>query len=169
MRKLLSYLSLILLPVLVTQAQDQSPVVSFLLNKKQYSTDRPDPGWDKRITVQLKEGILRFTNISSDTLLLSNPVPFGIGGDHVYITGLGNNSLSRTHLFLPGRAPVNVIVPDNAWDMGYCSVPVESGASGGGGGYLTALIRRDRRSLVKGRVSRFETTLYPGGSIQYKW
>jgi len=57
---------------------------------------------------------IELKNTSSDTIEISNLVPFGITKDHVYITGLGNHPLSRTHLFIPGKIPVNVVCPDNA-------------------------------------------------------
>src|SRR5690349_11981158 len=44
--------------------------------------------------------LVQFFNPTRDTLYLSNVVPFGESKDRVYITGLGNHSLSRTHLFL---------------------------------------------------------------------
>ncbi|HMJ68198.1 MAG TPA: SUMF1/EgtB/PvdO family nonheme iron enzyme [Cyclobacteriaceae bacterium] len=97
-----------------------------------------------------------FTNKSNDTLRLSNVLPFGRDPKYPYITGLGDHSLSRTHLFLPGRKPVNVIVPDNAWELGWAFRPETVGLS-----------RRDVFSIVKGLRRRFETVLYPGGSVKY--
>ena len=44
---------------------------------------------------------IRFQNISSDTVMLQNVVPFQISSKNVYITGKGNHDLSRTHLFRP--------------------------------------------------------------------
>ncbi|MEJ0033821.1 MAG: hypothetical protein WDO15_27335 [Bacteroidota bacterium] len=60
-----------------------------------------------------------FTNNTKDTVRLSNVIPFTRNEHYPYITGLGNHPLSRTHLFLPGKKPVNVIVPDNAWELGF--------------------------------------------------
>ncbi|MBS1606154.1 MAG: SUMF1/EgtB/PvdO family nonheme iron enzyme [Bacteroidetes bacterium] len=144
------------------------PLVSFLLNGTRCSTSEKDASWRRRLGVRLEGNTLSFTNISPDTLELTNPVPFGEAPGHVYITGLGDHPLSRTHLFVPGRAPVNVIVPDNAWDMGYCSFPVAGGAQTDSE-QVSALLRRDRKGVVKGRTSRFGTTLFPGGVIRYKW
>ena len=107
------------------------------------------------------KGTLQVTNTSNDTINLRNLVPFGAGADKVYITGSGTHSLSRTHLFLPGKMPVNVIVPDNAWDLGYASLEIDSGLN------LVALLRRNRASVVKGTRTRFETNLLPGGTVQY--
>src|SRR5690606_35714826 len=74
---------------------------------------------------------------STDTVILEDVVPFGTSPRHVYITGQGKHGLSRTYLFRPGYAPVNVIVPDNAWELGYAGVEL----SGGRG--VCALVRRD--------------------------
>jgi gamma-glutamyl hercynylcysteine S-oxide synthase len=105
--------------------------------------------------------ILTFLNTTSDTVSISNVVPFGESQDRVYITGLGNHSLSRTHIFIPNRKPVNVIVPDNAWELGYCEAPLNSSF------HLCGLARRDHSSIRKGKKKRFETLLYPGGSVSY--
>ncbi|WP_431213487.1 hypothetical protein ACQ86N_00710 [Puia sp. P3] len=144
------------------------PLVSFVLNGQRCSTAEKSAPWSHSLAVHAGNGTLSFTNISSDTLELTNPVPFGEDSDHVYITGLGDHPLSRTHLFLPGRTPVNVIVPDNAWDMGYCSFGV-SVPSQPDSQELSALLRRDRKGVVNGKASRFGTTLYPGGVVRYKW
>ena len=98
-----------------------------------------------------------FTNNTKDTIRLSNVIPFTPSIDYPYITGLCNHPLSRTYLFLPGRKPVNVIVPDNAWELGF---NVRDNIFG--------LSRRDVTSIVKGQRRRFETILYPiGGSVKY--
>lgn len=98
-----------------------------------------------------------FTNNTKDTLRLSNVLPFTRSNQHPYITGLGDHWLSRTHLFLPNRKPVNVIVPDNAWELGF---NIRSGIFG--------LSRRDVPSIRRGQRKRFETVLYPnGGSVKY--
>ncbi|MBC7851731.1 MAG: SUMF1/EgtB/PvdO family nonheme iron enzyme, partial [Chitinophagaceae bacterium] len=106
--------------------------------------------------------VISFANISRDTIELRNVVPFGAISTNVYITGLGDHGLSRSHLFIPNRVPVNVICPDNAWELGFACqfAPAKE--------QLAALTRRDRNSLQKGQRRRFETVLYPGGSIEYK-
>jgi formylglycine-generating enzyme required for sulfatase activity len=105
--------------------------------------------------------LLSFANPSRDTLTLSNVVPFGESRDRTYITGMGNHPLSRAHLFLPLKTPVNIIVPDNAWELGYASVEVDKSLQ------LAALARRDVSSIQKGKRKRFETILFPGGSVNY--
>lgn len=104
---------------------------------------------------------VKFTNISSDTVLLHNVVPFGESSDHVYITGEGNHGLSRTHLFRPGFDPVNVIVPDNAWELGFTAMELSDGKK------ACALVRRDVASITGGKRRRFETQLFPKGTVEY--
>ncbi len=98
-----------------------------------------------------------FNNTSTDTLRLANVVPEG----EVYITGLGDHSLSRAHIFLPQRIPVNVVLPDNAWELGYASDQTDRF------GGECMLMRRDRTSIQRGERRRFETILYPGGAVTY--
>ncbi|HJW18370.1 MAG TPA: SUMF1/EgtB/PvdO family nonheme iron enzyme [Flavisolibacter sp.] len=144
------------------------PLASFIVNKKQYTSS----GNESKVSLHWQElaanahglrGVLLFTNASTDTITLENVVPFGVSPEHVYITGKGDHELSRTHLFVPGKLPVNVIVPDNAWDLGYCSVDLKNGQS------VTGLVRRNRASIKKGTRTRFETILYPGGSVTYNF
>ena len=104
---------------------------------------------------------VRFSNTGPDTLRLSNVVPFGKDVNRVYITGKGDHRLSRAHLFLPGKSPVNVILPDNAWELGYSAVSVE------GKERFYGLCRRDVNSILKGTRKRFETQLLPGGHVDY--
>lgn len=108
------------------------------------------PGWKGQMTI---------TNTTSeDTLEIWNIVPFGEDPGRVYITGLGRHRLSRTHLFRPGLDPVNVIVPDNAWDLGFSEVAA-------GRTQVCALARRT--GSENAQIKRFESYLYPGGSVTY--
>lgn len=149
----------------VTPAATQ-PLVSYEINNKAAGTIAAD----KRVQVTFRQeegfvpgfkGVVTFKNISTDTIRLSNVVPFGTAGKDIYITGKGNHPLSRTHIFLPGQLPVNVIVPDNAWELGY------SGLNLGRNLAVCALMRRDMTSLDKATRRRFETVIAPGGSVKY--
>lgn len=104
-----------------------------------------------------------FSNPSKDTVRLLNVVPFGESKDKIFITGLGDHSLSRTHLFQPGKVPVNVIVPDNAWELGYSSFKLGDETS------VYGLTRRDVKSIKNGQRKRFETILFPGGTVAYNF
>ena len=150
------------------------PLVSFQIGEKQYTSleAKADnaiyriPGvveisWEKDAYTPGLKIRIKFRNISKDTVLLQNIVPFRISPDNVYITGKGKHELSRTHLFRPGFEPVNVIVPDNAWELGFSEIEL-SGSS-----KVCALIRRSKDPVVKGRKHRFETELFPDGSVEY--
>lgn len=108
-----------------------------------------DPGYKARLT---------FKNISGDTLELHNVVPFGEDPHRVYLTGKGRHGLSRTHLFLPGKSPVNVIVPDNAWNLGFCELELDKAN-------IYALARRTGSEGAD--IRRFENNLPPGSSVWY--
>jgi len=107
--------------------------------------------------------VLRMENISPEKIKVENLVPLGEGPDRVYITaGLPNkwpHYLSRTLLYRPGRQPIGVLLPDNAWHLGFCDLEVAPGLN------LVALARRDRSE--KAEVGRWAATLEPGGWIEY--
>lgn len=143
--------------------QKETPMFSFVANGRKYYSNEVSPF--KLIThfENQPEGVkavIEFVNTSKDTLVLENVVPFGERSD-VYITGLGKHRLSRTHLFLPGRKPVNVIVPDNAWELGYAGVALNDSLN------VCGLVRRDKASLKSAKAKRFETIVHPGGSVRY--
>lgn len=143
-----------------------TPLISYQINEGHFSTVKPSPAlglsFEKlsRKDSEL-EWIITFTNTSSDTIQLHNVHPFSSEGPEALITGNGNHGLSRTHLFLPGRIPVNVIVPDNSWELGYAALPLAQEL------HVAALTRRDRESIKEGTRRRFETILFPGGSVEY--
>ncbi|MBX2963224.1 MAG: SUMF1/EgtB/PvdO family nonheme iron enzyme [Cyclobacteriaceae bacterium] len=141
------------------------PLVSFQVNDKPYRSDHPGLLSIGASDFQYNEqGVtirITFTNQTRDTLTLTNVVPFGVDDKVAVITGLGNHPLSRTHLFLPGRKPVNVIVPDNAWNLGYSALSLDDHFR------VFGLTRRDPDSFVKANRKRFETILLPGGSVSY--
>ena len=139
------------------------PLVSFMINEDWSSSVKSsavtvtwEASKDKRAA-----GVVVFRNTSRDTIRLHNIVPFAPDPADVYMTGKGKHRLSRTHLFRPGRIPVNVIVPDNAWELGYAAVTLADGGNAFG------LTRRDENSITKGTRKRFETILAPGGSVAY--
>lgn len=146
------------------------PIAGFVIDGKQFYSNKPER-FNNKLKVQLSSlrtttfGInceIGFINLSEDTIQLENVVPFGEDLNRVYITGKGKHGLSRTHLFLPGRQPINVIVPDNAWDLGFCTMKGTEGNL-----QITGLVRRNKTTLKKGSCTRFETILYPGGFIGY--
>lgn len=167
MKKLL--LPVLLLVSFISFSQDTAPLFSVEINKKIFYASASTGTLGNKIrysqttspnTPAFEEILLE--NISRDTIELRNLVPFGAARNRVYITGFGEHGLSRTHLFIPGKNPVNVICPDNAWELGFAVHPSSNGTQ------LAALTRRDRSSLQKGQRRRFETILFPGGSVKFR-
>jgi len=99
-------------------------------------------------------------NTASRTRTISNLVPFGRDPAHIFITAAGPETvpLARANLFRPGKKPVGVILPDNAWDLGFTVIE-------GGSTSVCALIRK--RSTAKAEVRRYRVQLQPGGTIEY--
>ncbi len=176
-RKGLSIESLQLTEAKSLPLKDSPPLFSFVLNDRLYygnqarSKKTEDywtlafPDFEIRVNVWDHQQAgqkyrLQFVNQSRDTFILENVVPLGGNKEQVYITGLGDHRLSRTHLFRPGKAPVNVIVPDNAWELGYSSIPAADTLS------LAGLSRRTGWNEQAQR-RRFETVLLPGGTVDY--
>lgn len=99
-----------------------------------------------------------FHNISQDTLSVSNVVPFGTAGTTSYITGYGPWDLARAFLYRPGYRQVRVVLPDNAWELGYSSFEA-------GNISVSALARRQQTE--GGQKKRYETSLPPGAKVTY--
>lgn len=108
------------------------------------------PGW---------KGEVVFENGGFDTLEIGNVVPFGESKDIVYITGGGAWDLARAWLHRPGYNPVRVILPDNAWEMGFSLLPDVNGMG------VTAIARRSGNSDAV--VKRYSTFLPPGSKLTY--
>jgi iron(II)-dependent oxidoreductase len=138
------------------------PIVTYQVGGKTYDATQPSP---VKVSVgpagtKMALASINLLNTSRDTITVHNIVPFAPTQQDIFITGKGTHRLSRTHLFMPGRQPVNVIVPDNSWDLGYTSL--QQGSNG-----VFGLTRRDDKSVRNGKTKRFENVLAPGGSITY--
>jgi len=105
------------------------------------------------------KGVVVFQNHTTDTLVLENMVPFGATDDHIYLTSSGPWSLARSKIFLPGRVPVSVILPDNAWELGYSAFPLDETYS------VCAIARRTQKDNAL--LKRYKTVLPPRGSVTY--
>jgi len=168
----------------ISFSKDSTRIVGFLLNKRPVNQNKALVNFEvltnnKPVADSLKPDFIRysiqkvarykdglqlkihFVNKTKDTLRLHNVVPFEINQDQVYITGKGEHPLYRTHLFLPNKQPINVIVPDNAWELGFNVVKMNDSVS------LYGFSRRTKTSILNGKTRRFETILYAGGSIDY--
>ena len=73
------------------------------------------------------KGVLTLTNNSPDTLSVHNLVFLGQDPARTYLTGYGDHWLSRSRLFRPNQSSVPVILPDNAWELGYADAPLQEG------------------------------------------
>lgn len=102
---------------------------------------------------------LVFRNNWNDTILLSDVVPFGEKGNSAVITGSGPPDLARANLFLPGKSPVRVILPDNAWEMGFSVFNSGKDLS------VSSVARRIKSA--NGTMKRYQTILPPGASVTY--
>ena len=157
------------------QSNEEVPLVSFQIGTKLFNTSKAVKGETKYVIPNIVEieyikedypvglkGKVTFRNLSKDTVILHNVVPFGTSPDLVYITGQGDHELSRTYLFRPGYEPVNVIVPDNAWNVGFSAIDLKENPM-----KVCGLSRRISNSVHKGTCGRFETILFPDGTISY--
>jgi formylglycine-generating enzyme required for sulfatase activity len=103
--------------------------------------------------------LVRIHNYSIDTVDVENIVPFGETPDHIYMTSTGPWALARAKIFRPGLGAIGVILPDNAWEMGYGAIPVDDEL------FICAIARRTNTDLAESR--RYRTIVYPEGSVEY--
>lgn len=107
-------------------------------------------GWMCRVVIQ---------NNTGDTVDIENIVPFGETAGHIYLTSSGPWALARAKIFRPGLGPVGVILPDNAWELGYGAIPINENLS------VCAIARRTKSDQAEWR--RYRTIVYPGGNVEY--
>lgn len=109
--------------------------------------------------------IVRFRNILQKNLVIENVVPFGESENHPFITAAGTKEwpqyLCRSQLFRPGYAPVGVVLPDNAWHLGWSDVETKEGKN------ISATARRGKRQNCD--IDRWAATIQPGGWIEYSF
>jgi len=154
-----------------------TPFFSFMMNETQYDSRegasfksfnnytiffnngiKANVNKENNFSKCLKYNII-FTNTSQDTISIENIVPLGQNPDHIYITGSGPWSLSRSKIWRPGFGPVGCVLPDNAWELGYSSIELSSELS------ICALARRGKSEIAS--AGRWITSLYPGGMVEY--
>ena len=153
------------------------PLFSFIINEKQFKSSEAESVvsengfqqiFDNRVqttsrpVTQGPDGWryeVIFENRGVDTILISNVVPFGVEDGSVFITGKGPWDLARAWLHRPGFRPVRVVLPDNAWELGYLSFNAGNDLS------VCALARR--QETVGGQKRRYETVLPPGAKVNY--
>ena len=102
---------------------------------------------------------LLIKNNRNDTVIVNNVVSLGQKKDRIYITGSGPWALARSKLFLPNKGPINVTLPDNAWEMSYAFLSLDHQWS------LVTIARR--KKVTNGKKHRYDTYLYPKGTVVY--
>ena len=153
------------------------PLYSFLLNDKYLNSGEVNAIRTGNQYLQIYENNLRvtwrvispsangysgeiiFENDGGDTVSISNVVPFGENNSSVFITGKGPSDLARAWLFRPGFKPVRVILPDNAWELGYSSFKAGKDFS------VCAIARRLK--IENGIKQRYKTVLPPKAQVIY--
>jgi gamma-glutamyl hercynylcysteine S-oxide synthase len=150
------------------------PLFTLLVDEALRASDALPPGLSLAVASDpaFKPGaklVLTFRNVSNAKIKLENLVPLGQSPERTYITaGLPNrppHDLSRTQLFRPGLEPVGVVLPDNAWHMGFASAGLAGAQAPTAPSTLTAMARRIKSE--KAALTRWAATLEPGGSVQY--
>ncbi len=157
--------------------KDPRPLFSFMLNERHFSSGNIIAGeldnkyfqtYDNGLYVTSSvvsgktsgiSGEILFENRGGDTITISNVVLFGENDSSVYITGNGPSGLARACLFRPGYRPLRVILPDNAWEMGYCSFRASKNIS------LCGIARR--AYVSGGKRYRYSTVLPPNTRVTY--
>jgi len=153
------------------------PLFTFVLNNNLYSSgdvdaiqtlDQYSQLFDNNLNVTYTlsepaslgwEGEIIFENRGEDTLSIGNVVPFGADNSSVYITGKGPWDVASAWLFRPGFSPVRVILPDNAWELGYSSFVADREFS------MCAIARRSK--IEGGQSQRYKTILPPKAKVTY--
>jgi formylglycine-generating enzyme required for sulfatase activity len=158
--------------------QEPKPLFTFLIDGRPYSSAEPSPSENQEPGSPFYAGSVKvtiinnarasekwstqilFENIGSDTVTLSNVVPFGEDPSSVFITGFGKPDLARACLFKPGFSPLRVILPDNAWELGYSSFKISESIS------ISSLARRIKTMGAVRR--RYETIMPPRSNVVYE-
>lgn len=107
-------------------------------------------GWEGKVVLE---------NNGSDTVRISNFVPFGENGDLIYITEKGSENLASVCLFRPGFTPVKVFLPDAVWELGYSSFSVGKELS------LCAISRCT--TIVGGMKQKYLIVMPPKAKVSY--
>jgi formylglycine-generating enzyme required for sulfatase activity len=162
-----------------TQLQDDIQLFSFKVDGKSYNLktarlEQKDTSilfsFDDHITAEVFAGktsqkgwkcrIVIYNN-TADTVDIENVVPFSETPGHIYLTSTGPWALARAKIFRPGLGPIGVILPDNAWEMGYGALDIDKDNS------VCALARRTKSDKAEWR--RYRTIVYPGGNVEYSF
>lgn len=160
--------------------KNMHPLFSFLINGEKAASDMPFKAAGDSMTAEFGYGLktdikpletggpaieclVRFRNVSQKDMVIENVVPFGESQNHPYITASGTKDwpqyLCRSRIFRPGYAPVGVVLPDNAWHLGWSDVETADGKN------ISSMARRGKRENCD--IDRWVSTIKPGGWIEY--
>ena len=108
------------------------------------------PGWKAHLTL---------TNLSDTSIKILNLVPLGQSDHHIYITASEPWNLASSKIFRPGLGSIGVVLPDNAWSLGYSAIKINDSLS------VFALARRMSGNNTEFR--RYSALMKPGGNVDY--
>ena len=108
------------------------------------------PGWKAEVILE---------NKSDSTIKILNLVPLGQSPNRIYITASAPWTLASSKIFRPDSGPIGVILPDNAWELGYAALGIGPHKS------IAALARRNGGKNTK--FHRYSAYIRPGGTVQY--
>ena len=108
------------------------------------------PGW---------RGKLTFFNKSNSSIKIQNLIPFGKSGDHIYISASPPWNLASSKIFRPGLGEIGIILPDNAWSLGYSAIEFRNKKN------IAALARR--MGGEKTDFRRYSASINTDGKVDY--
>ncbi len=108
------------------------------------------PGWKAHLTIE---------NKGKNKIKISNLVPFGQSPDRIYIASSAPWNLASSKIFRPGLGSIGIVLPDNAWHLGYSVASLKDDYS------LCALARRT--GTKESEVRRYSTYLKENGKVEY--
>ncbi len=108
------------------------------------------PGWKAHITLE---------NGSDSVIKILNLVPFGQSLRHLYITASAPWNLASSKIFRPELGSIGVVLPDNAWSLGYSAISI-------GGNKSIAVLAR-RLGGKETEFHRYSAFIKPGGKVEY--
>ncbi len=149
------------------------PLFSIELNKQIFNSN--DPAFHKLVSDQqlhlvfktdsnFKEGYkihLQLINNGTNSIKVSNIIPFGGSKYQYHISGKPLADTSRSFLYQPAKEPISVVVPHNNNDLNFTAVDLANGK------ILYSLIRRDNDTIQNYLLIRTPYVLQPGKTISF--
>lgn len=108
------------------------------------------PGWKAHLVIE---------NKSKAEVKISNLVPLGQSPDRIYIASSAPWNLASSKIFRPGLGSIGIVLPDNAWHLGYSAALLKDDY------FVCALARRT--GTKESEVRRYSTLLKENGKVEY--